>query len=73
MGAILAELYNKKKAGYWNFSISDSLKCFKNCKGDEKKLLLGIKCVNDDSERDFSGTTMSIQRGGGIAYTMKQQ
>ena len=47
-GAILAEFDNKKKSSYWNLSISDSPKCFKNCKGDEKKLFIGIKCVNYD-------------------------
>ena len=34
LGAILAEFDNKKKASYWNLSISESPKCFKNCKGD---------------------------------------
>ena len=59
-GAILAEFNNKNKANYWNLLISDSPKCFKNYKGDENKLLLRIKCVNDDLDRDFSGTTMNI-------------
>ena len=50
LGAILSNFDNKKKKRYWNLSISDSPKCFKNRKGDENKLLLGIKCVNDDRE-----------------------
>ena len=66
-GAILAEFDNKKKASYWNLLISDSPIFFKNCKDDEKQLLLGIKCVNDDSERSFAGTTMNFQRGNKIS------
>ena len=71
-GAILAEFENNKKASYWNSSISDSPKILKNCKGDKRKLLLVIKCVNDDSERSLAGTTMNIQCGEKLAYTMHQ-
>ena len=67
LGAILAEFDNKKKASYWNLSISDSPKRFKNCKGDEKKFLLGIMCVNDEPERAFASTTMNIQSGKKIS------
>ena len=41
-GDILANFDNKKKASYRNLSISDSPKCFKNSKGDEKKLFIEI-------------------------------
>ena len=39
-GAILEKFDNKKKASYWNLSISDSPKCFKNFKGDENIVFL---------------------------------
>ena len=62
LGDILDKFNNKNKDSYWNLSISNSPKCLNNFKGDNNKLLLGIKCLNDNSERAFASTTMNIQR-----------
>ena len=71
--AILVEFDNKKQASYWNLSISESPKCFKNCKGDKKKILLGSS-VWMMTRRELllvPPRTSSVRKK--LAYTMQHQ